>query len=183
MKNTLCLAAALLAAMIFSVHALPSHLGKIISPTRSFFFQGKWYTTGKPSKIKPLIREELFRHGFDITRIPPGTLDAGDEVTDSLSDFPAKIRLRPILLPSCFRAENDLSMESGAGFIDISSGKVTKAGSSARKEILAEGWTLAGMEEHERPFSLATIRRGRETSFVFLEEKEGNYLLVRRLEK
>lgn len=183
MKKTLCLAAALLAAMVFSVHALPSRLGKIISPARSFFFHGRWYSGGKPSKNKSLIREEFSRHGFDITRIPPEMLDSGDEGTDPLSDIPAKNRLRPIVLPSCFRAENDLTIYSGSDFIDISCGKVTTAGSSSRKEILAEGWTVVGMEEPDRPFSLATIRRGRETSFVFLEEKKGDYLFVRRLDK
>lgn len=183
MKNALCLAAVLLAAMVFSAHALPSRLGKILSPTRSFFFHGRWYSAGKPSQQNSLIREELSRHGFDITRIPPETLDSGDEVSDPLADIPAKKRLRPVAIPSCLRAESSLSMNSGSGFIDISCGKVTTAGSSARKEIHAEGWTFVGMEGHDGPFSLATIRKGRESSFVFLEEKEGNYLFVRRLDK
>ncbi len=183
MKPVLCLAASLLVAGFFSIHSLPPRKGKIISPTRSFSFLGKWYSPGKPSKGKSLIWEEISRHGFDISRIPPGTFDPGDEVSDPLSEIPAKTRFRPITFPTRFRPENSLQMESEDGFIDISYGKIITAEGSMRNEIISEGWTFVAMEGHPGPFSLATIHTGRETSFVFLEEKEGNCLFVRRLKK
>ena len=183
MKHVLCLAAALLAAGVFSVYALPYHVGKIISPTRSFALHGKWYSAGNPSKGKSLIQEELSRQGFDITRIPGGAPDPGDGVPDPLFEIPSKKRFRPVFFPAWFQVENSLQMESEDELIDITSGRNETAGGSARKQLVAEGWTVVGMEGEASPFSMATIRRGRETSIVFLEEKEGGCLFVTRLEK
>ncbi len=183
LKNVLCLAAVLLAAWVFTVYALPYRMEKIISPTRSFALQGRWYSTGSPSKETFLIQEELSRQGVDITQIPQGAPDPGDGVTEPLSDIPSKNRLRPFFFPAWFRAENSLQMESEDGWIDITYGKIATSGDTARKEIAAEEWTVVGLEGHAMPFSLATIRRGRETSIVFLEEKEGSCLFIRRREK
>ena len=79
--------------------------------------------------------------------------------------------------------ENSLQMESEDESIDITYGRNEAAKGSARERLVAEGWTVVGMEGEASPFSMGTIRRGRETSIVFLEEKEGGCLFVRRLEK
>jgi len=183
LKHVFCLAAALLAAGVFTVYALPYRMGKIISPPRSFALHGKWYSAGKSSKGNSLIQEELSRQGFDITRLPRGALDLGDGVPDPLFEIPTRKRFRPFFFPAWFQVENSLQMESEDGLIDIAYGRNATAGGSARKELVAEGWTVVGMGGDTGPLSMATIRRGRETSIVFLEEKEGDCLFVRRLEK
>ena len=183
MKPVLCLGAVLLAAGVFSTRSLPPRTKQITSPTRSFCFLGNWYCAGKPSQGQSLIQQELSRHGADIDRIPPKTLESGDEIPDPLSRIPAKTPSRPDILPGRFRPENSLLMESGGGFIEISYGNMAAPSSSVRSQIASEGWTSVAMEGHRKPFFLATIQTERETSFVFLEEKEGNYLFIRRLKK
>lgn len=183
MRHVLCLAAALLAAGVLTVSALPYHVGKVISPTRSFALHGKWYFAGKPSKRKSLIQRELSRQGFDLTRIPGDAPDPGEGVPDPLFEIPSRKRFRPVFFPAWFQVENSLQMESEDESIDITYGKNEAAKGSAREQLVAEGWTVVGMEGEASPFSMGTIRRGRETSIVFLEEKEGGCLFVRRLEK
>ena len=183
MKHLVCLAATLLASGVFAVFALPHPMENIISPTRSFALQDRWYSAGMPSKRKSLIQEELSRQGFDIARIPRGALDPGDTVPNPLFEIPSRKRFRPFFYPAWFRAENSLVMESEDGLIELTYGRIATAGDSARKNIVTQGWTVVGIEEDARSASLATIRRGREISVVFLEEKEGDCLFVRRLEK
>lgn len=183
MKPVPCLVTASLIAAAFSVYALPHRMDRILSATRSFSWDGKWYSVGKPSSGDSLIRKELSRRGFDITRIPQETTEPGVDLVDTLSEIPPKKHPRLIPFPSTFRAENSLQMESVAGFIDITYGNVSPKGGYAKKELAAKGWKFVEMDEPARPFCIATIRKGRETSIVLLEEKEGSCLFLRQLEK
>jgi hypothetical protein len=184
MKPVFCLIAASLVACAYSVYAMATRVDGIISITRSFSLNGKRYSVGKPSGSNSLIREELTRRGFDVTRIPQGTGDPNDIFLDTLSEQSSKInRSRPYSLPLFFRAKNSLQMESDAGIIDITYGNVSSKGSYARKDLAAKGWKIAETGMSAGPVSIATISKGRETFIVFLEEKEGTCLFIRQLEK
>ncbi|MGZ9251784.1 MAG: hypothetical protein ACXW4F_06375 [Candidatus Deferrimicrobiaceae bacterium] len=74
-------------------------------------------------------------------------------------------------------------MESGDASIDITYGTISLRNGYAGKALAAAGWEVTETEEPGRPFRIATLREGRETTIVFLEEKEGNCLFIRRREK
>ncbi|HJX15028.1 MAG TPA: hypothetical protein VJ386_04790 [Candidatus Deferrimicrobiaceae bacterium] len=183
MKPLLCLVTASLAAGALSVHALPGGPGETASAARAFSLNGKWYSVGKPVNSDSLLQEELSKRGIDIPRILRKPKDRGGCSVDTLSEIPAKRRFRQIPLPSGFRAENSLQMESGDGWIEIAYGKIVQEKGDARKALVAAGWKFMDAGEPGRPFCIGTNREGRETSIVFLEEKEGNCLFVRQLEK
>ena len=184
MKPVFCVIAATLTACAYSVYAMAHRVDGIISITRSFSLNGRWYSVGKPSGTESIMREELSRRGFDVTRIPEVTGDPGDVFLDTLSEQSSRNkRSRPYSLPFSFRAENSMQMESDGGIIDITYGNVSPKGSVARKNLAAKGWKIAEAGKSAGPVSIATISKGRETFIVFLEEKEGACLLIRELEK
>jgi len=76
-----------------------------------------------------------------------------------------------------------MEMESELGFLDIISGKISPNGRHARKDFADKGWTFVDVREHETPVSIGTIRAGRETAIVFLEENQGDFLYLRQREK
>ena len=184
MKPVFFLLAALLVACACSVYAVAHRVDGILSTTRSFSLNGRWYSVGKPSGSDSLIRRELTRRGFDVTRIPPETGDPGDFFLDTLSEQSSKInRSRLYSLPFAFRAKNSLQMESDAGIIDITYGNVSPKGSRAKEDLAAKGWKIVETGKSAGPVSIATISKGRETSIVFLEAREGGCLFIRQLEK
>lgn len=76
-----------------------------------------------------------------------------------------------------------MEMESGLGFLDITTGKISSNGRRARMELAAKGWTFVDIKENAKRVSIGTIRTGRETAIVFLEENEGDFLYFRQREK
>jgi hypothetical protein len=183
LKPVASLVAALLVAGAFSVYAFPLRIRGRLSATRFFSLDGKWYSVGKPSSGNSLLRETLRKQGIDIGRISREPLDSGDCVLDILSEIPPRIRPRSSPLPSCLRVENNMGMESGFGFLGIRSGKIAPKGTYARKTLAAQGWTFVDRKERATPVTIGTIRNGRETAIVFLEEDEGNFLYIRQWEK
>jgi hypothetical protein len=183
MKPALCIVSALVIVGALTVYALPQDPYGILSVTRSFSLDGRWYSVGKAVSGDSVIRKELGKRGNDISRIPYEFLNTGGFLVDALSEIPAKTRIRPILLPSRFRAEHNLLMESGDGFIDIASGKIYSQGDSFRKGLADAGWKIVETKVRGKPSCIATIRNEKETSIVFLEERDGTCLLVRHLEK
>jgi hypothetical protein len=183
MKAVSCLVAASLVAGVFSVYALPRRPGKAISPTRSFSLNGRSYSVGTPAEAGFLLREVLRKQGLTIPELSRETADPGGGVVDTLSETPSKFRSPPVPLPPGFRAENSLQMESGDRTIDITTGHTSLKNGDARKALAAAGWEFTETEEPGRPFRIATLRQGRETTIVLLEKKEGNCLFIRRREK
>jgi hypothetical protein len=183
MKAVKCLVAASLLAGAFSVYALPGRSGWAISSTRSFSLNGRWYSVGKPAEADSLLREELHKRGLTVPDLSREAADPDAIIVDALAETPSNFRSRPISLPHGFRAESSLQMESGDGSVDITTGNAPMKNGSARKALADAGWEFTDTEEPERPFRIATLRKGRETAIVLLEKKEGNCLFIRRREK
>jgi len=175
--------AALLAAGALSVYALPLPVNGLLNATRSFSLDGKWYSLGKTSSGNSVLNEELRKLGIDTGRIPRDPLDSGDCVLDILSEEPSRMRSRSFPLPSCLHVKGNMEMDIGLGFLGITTGKISPNGRYARKELAAKGWTFVDIKEHATPVSIGTIRAGRETAIVFLEENEGDFLYVWQREK
>jgi hypothetical protein len=183
MKPAVFIASALVVAFALSVYALPQSPDRLLSVTRSFSLDDAWYSVGKPVSIDSVIRKELEDRGNDISRISSDILTSGGTPVDALAEIPSKTRMRSILLPSRFRSEHSLQLESRNGLVDIASGKVYPQGDSSRKGLADSGWKIVDTKERGMPGSIAMIRYERETSIVFLDEREGAFLLIRHLEK
>jgi hypothetical protein len=175
--------AALLTAGALSVYAFPTRVSGLLTTTRSFSLDGQWYSVGKASAGNSVLREELRKQGIDSGRIPREPLVSGNCILDILSEESPRMRSRSFLLRSGIHVENNMEMESGLGFLDIISGKISPNGRHAREELADKGWTFVDIKEHTTPVSIGTIRAGRETAIVFLEENEGDFLYVRQREK
>ena len=175
--------AALLTAGALSVYAFPFRVTGLLTATRSFSLDRKWYSVGNTSSGNSVLREELRKRGIDTGRIPREPLISGDCVLDVLSEESSRIRSSSFPLPSCLHVEDNMEMETGLGFLDITTGKFSPNGGHARKELAAKGWTFVDISERTGPVSIGRIRGGRETAIVFLEEKEGDFLYFRQREK
>lgn len=183
LKPSAILITALLVSGALSVYAFPLRINGLLSGTRFFSLDGKWYSVGKTSSINSLLREELRKQGIDVNRFQQLLFDSDKLDLDILSKISPRSRSRSSLLPSCLHVENNMGMETGLGFLDIISGKIAPKGTYARKVLAAKEWTFVHMDDHAAPLWIGSIRDGRETAIVFLEEKEGNFLYVRQLEK
>lgn len=183
MKPAVFIASALVVAFALSVNALPQSPDGLLSVTRSFSLDDVWYSVGKPVSIDSVIRKELEKRGNDISRISSDIFTSGGILVDALAENPSKTRMLPIHLPFRFRAEHSLQLESRDGLVDIASGKVYPKGDPSRKVLADSGWKIVDTKERGMAGCIAMIRYERETSIVFLEEREGAFLLIRHLEK
>jgi len=173
----------MLTAGALSVYAFPLRVNGLVDSTRSFSLDDQWYSVGKTSSGNSVLREELRKQGIDSGRIPREPLVSGDCILDILSKVPPIMRSRSFPLPSCLHVEDNMEMESGLGFLDITTGKISSNGRRARMELAAKGWTFVDIKENAKRVSIGTIRTGRETAIVFLEENEGDFLYFRQREK
>jgi len=175
--------AALLTAGALSVYAFPLRVNELLTATHYFSLDRKWYSVGKTSSGNAVLREEFRKRGIDTGRIPREPLVSGDYILNILSEEPSRMRSRSFYLTSCLHVEDNMEIETGLGFLDITTGKISPNGRHASKELAAKGWTFVDIPKHAGPVSIGTIRGGRETAIVFLEEKEGDFLYVRQREK
>jgi hypothetical protein len=73
-------------------------------------------------------------------------------------------------------------MESDSGPVDLAVGFMEVHGRSVRAQLPSSGWkVIEDGPDHDQP-AVATMKKGRETFIVFLEEKKGKFLLVRKRE-
>lgn len=184
MKTLSCLVALSLVVAAYAVSAVPPRLDAVSSPTRSFLLNGRWFSVGKPSRSDAVMREELAARGVDVSRIPRETGDLNDILIDGLSELPSTtIRSRHFSAPFSIRRMDGLQMESEAATVDISIGNVSPGKNRTTEDLVAKGWEVAETGKYAAPSFMAAIRNGRETSVVFVEEKTGSCLFIRRLEK
>ena len=176
----------LLAAILLPVlSALPAFSGygrKPLSSTKGFIIDGKRFLVEESAGDDlAVLNRELTRHGLNVplsgnpSASHPFFADALREVADTISP-PA------LSLPKGFRPERTMRLETGTGAIDISFGRIEVSGRMAQDRLSASGWECVAPNDIPSKTSVATQKKGRETAIVFLEEKEGKFLLVRRLE-
>lgn len=183
MKGAFSLVAAFTVAGALTVSAFPRGAGDIVSATRAFSLDGRWYSVGKPSDGDSVLREKLKDMGIDVSKIPSGIISPSGFFIEALSDISSKRTAGTVSVPSCLREEHVMQLTSENGSIDISFGKISASRDQAKKGLVALGWKLSGTINSGNPVSFATIRNERENSIVLLEEKEGSYLSIRQLEK
>jgi len=174
--------AAILLTVLAVLPAFSGHSRKPVSSTKGFIIDGKRFLVEESAGNElAVLSRELARHGINVplsgetSASHPFFADALREVADTISP-PA------LSLPKGFRPERTMRLETGTGAIDISFGRIEVSGRMAQDRLSASGWECVARDGIPSATSIATQKKGRETAIVFLEEKEGKFLLVRRLE-
>lgn len=183
MRPLLFLATVALPAIALAAQALPWHAGPAPSRTREFSMDEKWHSVGKRIDGIAVIRRELRRAGNDL---PASALlmEDGEEYTvEELAEIPGAGKFHPGPSPRGFRRANNLQMKTEKGFIDISCGTIPRNSPSLETAFAESGWHFVGPSALPGKIRVATLVDGRETSFAILDEKKGECLLIRQLEK
>jgi hypothetical protein len=86
-------------------------------------------------------------------------------------------------IPRGLTAEHTLRMSGDDQSVDIATGKLGSEGTSVSSRLAAEGWTPVSMEGNTRLPKMFQKIQGKEIAVVCLDEKEGSFLLLRKLER
>jgi hypothetical protein len=132
-----------------------------------------------------LLRREL--HNLGVT--DPEALDFPEEPPASNPAFAEKLvgtgQARPTDTPEIPRGltrEHALRMSGGNRTVDLVFGRMDSGGSSVSARLAADGWIPVSIEGTASPRMLQRSR-GKETTVVCLDDREGTFLLFRRLER
>jgi hypothetical protein len=169
-------------AALFSLPAWPEKSRPVFSSTRSFTIDGKKYRVeNSPGNDFSLIRKELLRQGID-PPLPDVRQEGTPFVNDAAREVSGSTSNPSVPLPHGLHAEHFLQMESETGPVALVLGTMVDASSQIRRQLSALRWECVESGSGPAPVVVATMRKGRETFIVLLEEKEGKFLLVRRME-
>lgn len=166
-----------------AVPALSVTVAPFFSSTRGFSLDGERFALERSDEGDfSLVRRELARSGIDV---PP--------FDDDLPPHPAlafavrregRERVRWVTaLPAGFEIRHSLVLQSAEGPVGISFGACTQRYEASRRRLAANGWTCEDLDAGAKRGCVATRSSGKENSLVFLEEEEGKFLAVRRLER
>lgn len=182
MKTTYCLGAA---ALFLSILALPGSSDcrqSMVSSTKAVIIDGKrFHVETSVGDDSSLIRRELSRRGLDLP-VPGVPQSSTPYFADALQEDNGTTSSPSIPVPQGLHAEHVVRMESNSGPVDLAVGFMEAHGRSVRAHLASSGWKI--IEDghgRDRP-AVATMKTGRETFIVFLEEKKGRFLLVRKRE-
>jgi hypothetical protein len=172
----------MLSFSILALPAFPDHRQKMISSTKAFFINGKRYLLEKAAGgDMSLIRRELKRHGRDV-HIPENSLPGNPYFEDALREENGTTSSAPIAMPKGLHPEHIVQMVSDSGPVELVVGSMDARGSSARNRLPESEWEHIESVHSQHPIAVALRKNGKETFLVFLEEKRGKFLLVRKPE-
>lgn len=182
MKTSYCLVAA---ALLLSILALPGSSDsrqRMVSSTKAVLIDGKrFHVENSVEEDSSLIRRELSRRGLNLP-VPGVPQSATPYLTGALQEDHGTTSSPSIPIPEGLHAEHVVRMESDSGPVDLAVGFMEVHGRSVRAQLPSSGWkVIEDVHDHDQP-AVATMKKGRETFIVFLEEKKGKFLLVRKRE-
>jgi hypothetical protein len=177
-----CLGALILILSILALPALPEYRQNIFSSTKAFLIDGKRYLLEKAAGGDlSLIRRELKRHGWDVP-IPGKPQPANPYFEDALRADNGTASSTPIPLPQGLHLEHVVQLMPDSGPVELVVGSMDTRGPSARNRLPESGWKRIEAAQGQEPIAVAMRKNGKETFLVFLEEKRGKFLLVRKPE-
>lgn len=156
--------AAALALALFSVPADSRLPGSYRSETRAVSIDGIRFVAAMPSADDgppasvPFLGERLREAGEDAA-------------------------LPALALPRGLRAERTVRMEGVSGPVTVVLGRTAAPREPLLKSLRAAGWRIPARGPYEKTAAVATITAGKESRVVLMDEKEGRFLLVLRLEE
>ena len=180
MKRYLIVATIPLLLWSLALPAMPGHRRKTISSTREFLIDGKRYLLDRSAGDDiPPLRREASRLGFDapLAEIPylskPYFEDTLREVDGTTSSIPHPF-------PKGLLPDHVMKLVSEAGPVDLAVGLIGAGGRAVRNRLPATGWKCIELPRAQEPVTVATLNQGKEAFIVFLDEKTGKFLLVRK---
>jgi hypothetical protein len=166
-----------------AVPALSLTVAPLFSSTRGFSLDGERYVLERSGEGDfSLVRRELARSGI---RVPPFEADIPPHPALAFAlrrEGRETVRWRN-RLPAGFEIRHSLVLHSPEGPVGISFGASAQRYDASRRRLAANGWTCDELEGGGKRRCLATRSSGKESTLVFLEEEEGRFLAVRRLER
>ncbi len=175
---------ACLALLAAAVPALPSRRQTPFPRAKSYVVDGRRYVLERSSGGDlDLLRREVKRLGVDAPLLgvssPPSSV-----FRDAVAEEAAGGNIAPFPLPPVFRPEKVMRTVSESGVIDLAFGSFDRKGPSLLEHLRAARWEcLPAVIAGGGVSAAATLAKGKEAYLVFLEEKEGRFLVLRRLEK
>ena len=177
-----CMGITMLPLVLIALPALSEIGCKTLSSTKVFTIDGKRYLVEKSAGNDiSLIRRELSRKGIDIQLSGSGQ-PTNPYFVQHLREDTCTTSFPTMSLPQGLRAEHVMHMESETGSIGLAFGAMDARGPQIRNQLSASGWECIHAGNGQEHVAIATRKTGRETSIVFLEEKEGKFLLARKWE-
>jgi hypothetical protein len=167
--------------LLSTLPANPEHRQKILSSTKMFFIDGQRYRSEKSAGGDlDLVRRHLSRQGWALPISFPG--DPGPPHPVYSDSLRAEGNAVPpsLSIPDGLHTEHLLRMESDSGPLDLATGSMNALLPFVRSRMRECGWKIT--ETGREQSSLATLKKGRETFLVLLDEKERTFLLVRRMD-
>jgi hypothetical protein len=174
-------AAALL--LLSALPATPEPRQKILSTTKTFFIDGQRFHLEKSAGgDTDLIRRQLTRLGCELPDSVPGDRRSPRPIYEDFLRTEGNASPPSVAIPEGLHAEHLLRMESESGPLDLAAGSLNAIQPFVRNRMRERGWKFIESGRFRDPVSLATLKKGRETFLVLLDEKERKFLLVRRME-
>ncbi len=133
-----------------------------------------------------LLRRELARLGVqppDAIEIPAGSRNPHPAFSAKLAGSPEQRRVDPPDVPSELKAEHTVRKDEGDRTVELVIGRMEHTGDSIRSRLAAKGWTPVSTGGGARLPRMLESTRGKETAVVFLDETEGTFLIVRKLDR
>jgi len=173
--------------LLFAAAALPasSYLVPNLPPsTKAFSIDGKRFLLEKTASSNlSLLREELLKQGIDVPLGKDESIPSNPSINGIAREEETTSPLPSLPLPEGLRAEHMLRTESGRVRTDIVFGIMEAPGKSLRNWLSSSGWDCLKSGLDQGVSFVATLKKGRETFVVFLEEKERRFLLLHHMEE
>lgn len=182
MKAFRLIATILLLLCIVALPAFTDQRRKISSSTKEFLIDGKRYRLERSAgDDRSLIRREASRLGIDV-RLEALPHPSNPCFEDALREIDGPAVIAPLPLPKGLLPDHVVKLVSDAGSVELAVGPVKAGGQSARNRLPATGWKCIQLPGSREPVTVATLVKGKELHIVFLDEKTGNFLFVRKAE-
>lgn len=149
--------------LLVGILALPAstdHRRKLFSSTKEVLLNGRRYLLDRSA-------------GHEISH-DPYFQDALREVEGPISS--------PLPVPNGLLPQHVVKLLSEAGPVALAVGTMDLQGRGTRNRLSETGWECIRLPATQEGMTVATMRNGKEASIVLLDEKTGQFLLVRKPE-
>lgn len=113
----------------------------------------------------------------------PAFSDTGRNPESSTTKFVVdSVSIPSLNLPPGFHPERTIRLDSVNGPVDLAFGNAVACRWNSRNSLSVSEWEWIVRDVMPNGLSVAAKKDGKEVSIVFLEEKRGKFLLIRRME-
>lgn len=153
-----------IAALLVGILALPAstdHRRKLSSSTKEVLINGRRYVRDRST---------------------------GDEISqdscfdDALREVEGNPISSPLAVPKGLLPQHVVKLLTDAGPVALAVGTMDLQGRATRNRLSETGWESIRLPATQEAVTVATMKNGKEASIVLLDEKTGQFLLVRKPE-